>query len=176
MVEFREDFLVYPSMIRLAACLCTEIEASGLPTPCSCGVVPGPIAVLESCSSCADGKCGGQAWVRLMDAVQSKDFPAPDAELSTCASPLMWTLEVGIARCAPMGTNSPVRGFTPPTIDAYLAAVRLQMADMAAMRRAIACCFADGTNSYLLGGYAPLTVEGGCEGGVWTVQVWEVGD
>lgn len=174
MVDFREDALVYPSLIKMTACLCAEIEASGLPTPCSCALVPGPLAVMDGCGGCSGGSCGGQAWVRLVAASQSRTFPSPDNTLSSCAVPLMWTVEVGIARCAPTGTNG-VRGFIPPSTDEYLAAVRLQTADMAAMRRAIQCCFGDGTYTYLLGPYQPMPVSADCEGGTWTVQVWEVG-
>jgi hypothetical protein len=168
MVDFIEDKIIYPAMIRLSACLCLEIEASGLPATCSCGPMIGNL-VLDYCGTCADGKCGGQAWVRLVEAFPTVDFPSQALELRNCASPLAYQLEVGIVRCRPVGTVSGVRGYTPPTLEQNVEALRLQLADMAAMRRAVECCFGDAEIDYILGSYNPITVEGDCLGGVFTV-------
>jgi hypothetical protein len=62
-----------------------------------------------------------------------------------------------------------------PSVDDQLSATRTQMAEMAAMRRAIRCCMAadeDGKEiSYALGVYTPAGPEGGCVGGGWSVIV-----
>jgi hypothetical protein len=50
-----------------------------------------------------------------------------------------------------------------------LEANRLQLADMAALRRAIECCFGDGDTDYPLGVYQPIPVSGGVGGGFWQV-------
>jgi hypothetical protein len=173
-IAFTEDTIIYPTMISLTACLCTEIAQSGLPEPCACSPIVGEL-VLDYCSSCAEGNCGGQAWVRLVDAYPSLNFPVRQQAVSNCFAPLAFTLEVGIVRCKPMGSNSTVRGFTPPTVDQTVTALRLQLADMAAMRRAIQCCFGNSDDrSYIMGSYVPVTPEGDCLGGYFSVSVWSV--
>lgn len=170
MAEFREDTVVYPKMIELSACLCAEIEASGLPTPCSCGPIAGALT-LDYCGSCSDGKCGGQAWVRLTSAFPSSDFPNPRAEAFNCFVPLVFEVEVGIVRCKPVGTASGMRGYVPPSLEQQVAAVRLQTADMAAILRAVNCCFANGDFNYSVGQYTPVTPEADCVGGAFTVTI-----
>lgn len=177
MVDFREDFQIYPLMVQLAACLCSELEASGLPGTCSCAVVPGPMAVLDACGSCNSkgAKCGGQAWVRLDRAYPSANFPSPDSDGGTCVTPLAYIIEVGVARCQPAGKSNGVNGYTPPSVDEYINAVRTQTADMQAMKRAIQCCLSGefGDRSFALGSYTPITPSADCGGGVWTFTVWE---
>jgi hypothetical protein len=171
MAEFREDTSIYPRMIELSACLCTEIENSGLPTPCSCGPMVGGL-VLDYCGTCKDGSCGGQAWVRLVQAFPSTDFPSQLLELRNCTAPLAFELEIGIVRCKPVGTSSGVRGFVPPSLEQNVSALRLQTADIAAMRRAVLCCFGETDTDYILGTYTPISPDGDCLGGVFNVYVW----
>jgi len=172
MAEFREDTIIYPTMIALSACLCTEIEDSGLPTPCACGPIVGSL-VLDYCGTCADGKCGGQAWVRLVDAFPSVVFPTPLTDLNNCNAPLAYQLEVGIVRCKPVGTSSGVRGYVPPSTEQQVEALRLQLADMAAIRRAINCCFSSDVDDidYIMGSYVPVSPDGDCLGGAITLWV-----
>lgn len=165
MAEFREDTLIYPIMVGMSACLCTELENSGLPEPCFCGLVPGQDAVTD-CSCGNGGKCGS-AWVRLIEAFPSTNFPDPDIDQATCSSLLVFRLEVGIARCVEVMDE---RG-NAPTMAEQLSAVRTQMADMAAMRRAIQCCMADLDTEYVLGTYQPTSLLGGCGGGTWDVLI-----
>jgi hypothetical protein len=170
-----EDTLIYPTIVELAACLCLELEAAGGPPLCYCGPVAGELA-LDFCGGSCDGDgCGGQAWVRFDSAFPSIAFPAPDgALLGNCRSPLAFSLEIGVARCAPQGTNSGVNGYTPPTMEEYVEAIRLQLSDVAAMRRAVQCCFGKNDRDYILGSYDQLTVSsGGCLGGLFSVAVWE---
>lgn len=171
MAVFREDTIIYPTMIEMSACLCLEIEQSGLPAVCSCGPLIGSL-VLDYCGTCTDGKCGGQAWVRLVDAFPSEEFPAPSQILTNCNSPLAYQIEVGIVRCKPVGTSSGVRGYVPPTLEQNVEALRLQLADFAAIRRAIQCCFAKNDDiDYIMGSYSPVSPDGDCLGGAVTLWV-----
>lgn len=177
MAEFVEDFLVWPTIVKLSACLCTTIEDRNLPTPCRCGPVPGPIAIMEYCGACSKtgtSDCGGQAWVRLSNEYPSSVFPAADQSDASCQSPMAYTLEVGIARCIPTGNANGINGYTPPTLEQMVETVRLQMADKAAMRAAIACCMDDGDMTYSLGNYTPMQASGDCGGGFYTVTIWGV--
>ncbi len=171
MAEFREDTAIYPKMIELSACLCEEITASGLPEPCSCGPMIGSL-VLDYCGTCKDGSCGGQAWVRLVQAFPSTDFPNQLTDLRNCNAPLAFELEIGVARCKPIGTASGVRGYVPPTNEQNIEALRLQTADIAAMRRAVMCCFGADDTDYILGSYTPFPTVGDCLGGTFNVYVW----
>jgi hypothetical protein len=169
-----EDRAIYPTMIRLAGCLCLEMEAEGGPALCYCGVIAGEL-VLDFCGGdCGANGCGGQAWVRLSSAFPSSSFPNPADLTNNCFAPLAYSLEVGVARCAPMGDAGGPNGYTPPTLDQQVEALRLQTADIAAMRRAIQCCFGEADTDYILGQYDQSFVNGGgCLGGVFTVTVWE---
>jgi hypothetical protein len=170
-----EDTITYPTLIELAACLCLEMQASGGPALCYCGPVAGEV-VMDYCGngSCGEGGCGGQAWVRFENAFPSSTFPGQDQALGNCRAPLAFSLEIGVARCAPVGENNGAGGFTPPTLQQNVDALRLQLADMAAMRRAVQCCFGKGDRDYILGAYTQASVNGGgCIGGTFSVQVWE---
>jgi hypothetical protein len=170
----REDTIVYPTLIQLAACLCLEMEASGGPPLCYCGPIAGEV-VMDYCGGgCAEAGCGGQAWVRFTDAFPSTTFPGADSTLSNCKAPLAATLEIGVARCMPMGEASGTNGYLPPTMQQNVDALRLQLADMAAMRRAVQCCFGQNDADYILGAYNQSMVNGGgCLGGTFNVLVWE---
>jgi hypothetical protein len=172
MADFREEVTVYPAIINLAACLCLEIENSGLPKPCACGPIVGEL-VYDYCSECNTGDCGGQAWVRFVSAYPSDTFPNPQSTANNCYVPMAYQIEVGIVRCKPIGTNSGVRGYQPPTIEQNVEALRLQLADMEAMRRAIQCCFAaDDDRSYIMSAYTTTPPDGDCLGGLFTLTLW----
>jgi hypothetical protein len=172
-MALREDTLAYPTVISLSACLCLELEKSGGPALCYCGPIAGEVS-LDYCGGGCDGTgCGGQAWVRLLDVFPSSVFPSVDSTLANCRSPFAFTIEVGVARCAPMG-ESGANGYVPPTMEQNVEAIRLQAADIAAMRRAVQCCFGEGDVDYILGQYTQSLVNGGgCIGGAFTVIVWE---
>lgn len=170
MAEFREDVVIYPKIIELLSCLETEIEASGLPKVCHIGPIAGAL-VLDYCGNCADG-CDGQAWVRLVTAYPSADFPNPVNQNMNCFVPLVFQLEVGIVRCKPMPKQSGARGYQPPSLESQVKAVRQQTADMAAILRAITCCLAGGNDfSFLVQQYQPVTPEGDCVGGAYMVLI-----
>lgn len=174
MAELIEDFRVYPTMVKLAACLCIEMERSGFTNLCFCGIVPGQEAVLDFCGSeeghdCdgAAGTCGGMAWVRLVGA--GPDTSAATQSGATCATSLQFQLEVGMSQCAPMLGD----GGEIPGVVEQLDATRRQVASMGAMHRAIACCMADEDVDYTLGTYDPLPILGGCLASVWNLTVGE---
>lgn len=165
--SYVEDADIWPLLVTLHSCLCGQITESGLPAVCACELYPGGVVALDYCSGCGNGGCG-QAWVRLVGAYPSTTFPSPAAR-AQCGAPLAYQIEVGIARCAPaMGPRG-----QPPPVEALEDAVRLQMADMAAMRRAIDCCLGDAypDREHLLGQYTPMPVQGDCMGGTWALTV-----
>ena len=173
-----EDQVAWPTMVRLAACLCTTLEERGLPATCQCTVVPGPAAVLDRCGSCSksDG-CGGQGWVRFVNEFPSSDFPSPDVEgVSSCKAPMAYVLEVGVARCQPTGNANGISGYTAPSMESLVEATRLLLADKAAMLAAIQCCMEDEDHelTYTIGQYTTLQASGDCGGGMWTVTIWSV--
>lgn len=169
---YREDDVAWPTMVKLAACIEEELRESGLPGVCVSLPVPGPGAIMERCGQCADGgTCQGQAWVRFVNEYPSTEFPSPD-QTGKCEGPMAYTLEVGIARCLPVGTSSAINGYTPPSNESVVLATRTQMADKAAMKRAIRCCVKDLDVSYVLGQNTPMQTTGDCGGSVWNVTLW----
>jgi len=172
--KFREDTSIYPLLINLASCLCQEVDEIHGPSLCYCGVLTGPLTLDFCGGDCAEGACGGQAWVRLVEGFPSSTFPSADSNLTNCGSPWAYQVEIGIARCAPQGESSGVNGYSPPTMEANVRALRQQTADLAAMRRAITCCFGSGDLDYIVGGYAQVDVSGGgCLGGAINIYVRE---
>lgn len=174
MPDFIEDDIAWPTMVALAGCLCTTLEKHGLPGTCQCSVVPGPAAIMERCGACSTSDCGGQAWVRFVNEFPSTRFPQPDTTGANCNSPMAYVLEVGVARCQPVGKANGISGYTPPSIEALVTATRLQMADKRAIRAAIQCCLDDGDLTYTLGQYQTLPTGGDCGGGMWTVTIWSM--
>jgi|SRR5688572_14572744 len=173
-MTLREDTSIYPLLIDLASCLCQQMDTMGGPSLCYCGITTGNITLDYCGGGCEDGGCGGQAWVRLVDAFPSSVFPTADAALTNCNSPWAYAVEIGVARCAPMGTSTGVNGYNPPSVDDNVGAIRLQTADLSAMRRAIQCCFAKTDRDYLIGTYSQFEVNGGgCLGGAITMWVRE---
>lgn len=168
MVERRDDIIALPIMEGLAAAVELELRDSGLADVAFAGVRPGEEVAFDYVE---DDSCG-QAWVRLSTAVPSSSFPTQNE------SPMMnWVgvateFEVGIVRCIP------VEDARPLTVEEYLSATSDQLADMAAMRRAI-CKYLmglaqlpKGKREWILGAYSPLGPEGGGFGGSWTVAVY----
>lgn len=166
MAEYTEDTIVYPTMIKIAACLETELTKAGLPQLCFLGIMPGNQVALDFCDGCGThGQCG-QAWVRLVTAYPSSSFPNPDNTARVNVD-LAYVLEVAVMRCAP----KPDSQGNPPGVADMLESTRLQMADMAAIRRALECCLKDVEVDYSLGSYSAYGPQGGCVGGSWTITL-----
>src|SRR6478736_189741 len=108
-------------------CLCCRLEESGRAV-CACFITPGAVAVWDFIG-------GDQAWVRLVNSYPSTSFPAPDS-FAKCGTAMAWTVEVGVARCAP----TPDAQGHPPTPETQEYVAEVQNADMELMREAIACC------------------------------------
>lgn len=123
-------------------------------------------------SSSQDECCEGLAWVRVAQFFPtSATFPVQD-ETPTPKGTQAWAvvLELGAVRCAPIGDEHSI-----PTAAMWEANFRAIMDDAAAMRRAL-CCFGEAKpgrlkNGLLPGSWEPLSVQGGCSGGVMTVTV-----
>lgn len=153
----REDSRFWPLLTELASCLCAEIAAAGLPEPCFCGVVPGDAMALDYCTDCGE-KCG-MAWVRVVS-MNVADVGIEGG--NPCTAPLEATIEVGVARCAPMPDDQG----NPPSMADQLEATRVMMADQAAALRAIRCC---SSRDFDVQQWAPAGPQGGCVGGAWSV-------
>jgi hypothetical protein len=159
MVDLIDDQGVWPNLLALRDCLCEEIAKSGLPEVCYCDVMPGALAPFDFADD-------GQAWVRLVNAFPSLIFPNQSTDLrASCAAPLAYVIEVGIVRCAPRYDGAG----HPPSQAEEFEATRIQMADMAAMRRAIQCCL--NRKDAVLGIYTPIGPDEGGIGGTWQVTI-----
>jgi len=155
------DSTIWPVLVDLVGCLCSELRKSGLPETCFCGIMPGnqtPFDVAEEDK--------GVAWVRTANIFPSSNFPALDNSGRACSAPLAVQIEVGAMFCYPAAMlTEPIS-----TSDAWDAA-RMQHAAMAAMYRAIQCCAGSKRGSLLtIGQYLPQGPDGGLVGGTW--QVW----
>ena len=150
-------------LVELASCVCAELRTRGLPGTCFCGVIPGSVALDYCGEGCGDGDCNGMAWVSPQAIVPTEALTMSagvGVAPRRCQVPnLTAAFEVGIVRCAPM-----MSGGQPPDLAAYLDAARLQMADMAALEKAILCCFRDPPT---LDGWTSIGPDGGCLGGAW---------
>jgi len=161
--DVREDTAAWPAVMALIECLCTEMVASGLGPLCLCSPLPGSQVAL-------DYGAEGMAWVRVVGAWPSSTFPNQDgARGGSCTAALAVQLEVGAARCAPaLGEDGEL-----PTLSQQFEVTRLQLADMAAMRRAVQCCAAGIGYRLQLGSYTPGGPQGGVVWGSWSVWVEE---
>lgn len=157
------DSPIMTALASLAECLCAQVSADGLPGLCFCGLVPGEVPAIEYLDNCEGDDCG-MAWVRLIAVAPITGVGVVNATVNNCNSSLGFDAEVGIMRCAPVGSEDG----EPPPAEAMLAAVDLQVADMMAMFRAIACCEALG--EFIIESYAPIGPEGGAVGGFWTLS------
>lgn len=155
-MAFMGDAIIFPALLKLKECLCNELEKAGLSELCECILLHGSGAQIEQP---AIGR--GVAWVGVDAIFGSKNFPSPDGDVYTCSSPIAASVTVGVLRCYKVRE----RGETPDEMREYL---DIQMADMAAMRRAIICCAGDDDIAVSLGTYTPIGPQGGAYGGSWS--------
>lgn len=158
MAEYTENASVWPFMVSLQQCLEEENSKAGLP-PLS---FIAPMAGSDLALYYAEG---GQAWVRIVTAFPSTTIPAPDQRMAKCSTPLAFTIEVGVVRCA-VQVKEDGEG---PTAREWFEWTRMQAADMSMMHRAISCCV--GRRDYVLGTYTPIGPAGNAVGGAWTLTV-----
>lgn len=140
----------------LAICLCSQLLDDNLPEVCFCGIMPGQDVALDYTGDCDDG-CG-QAWVRLATAYPSTIVGQPRQIPGNCSAGIGIEIEMGIVRCFDVGD-----GRTPPDPVELGRAGRLQIADMLAMWRAVACC--NSSNDFMIGQYTAIGPQGGVIGG-----------
>lgn len=167
----RADTLAMPILQELLDCLKEEIRESELDADddiCFVSAVPGAEVAF-------DYDCSGMAWVKLNNAFPTNNFPIPfDPSLGPNAG-------VGIAFQVEVGMIHGVVGIDEsgriPDADDMLAATERQMAEMAAMHRAITCCLAGHVwpagreLTYAITDYLPNGPEGGMVGGSWNIVV-----
>lgn len=168
-IEVVDDVTVLPIAQAFVDCLCVEIDASPGGMPCFCGLLPGANVALD-CDCDAGGRCG-TAWVRIDQVFPSARFPVPLLDANNCAVGLAVRLQVGVVRCTPVGEPDGL----PPSVEAQAEAVRVQLGDLSAARRAIQCCVQDHPavkhRKVMLGQWTPVGPAGGCAGGIWSVTV-----
>jgi hypothetical protein len=163
------DPVVMPLARELLDCFNQELDKVANP-PLYRGFRPGNV-VDHLLSTWQDECCSGLAWVRIVSfGASSAVFPTQDT-VPQPKGPLSWaiTLEMGVVRCSPTPDADSI-----PTADQWEEVVQAIMDDGAAMRRAI-CCFTAAVpnrgRSVLPQPWQPISVEGGCAGGVMTVVV-----
>lgn len=163
------DPLVMPLARELLACYDQELLKVTTP-PMHVGLRTG--TVVDHLISLNDDECcEGLAWVRPENFYPSSGtFPAQD-DAPLPKSTLAWAvvLELGAVRCAPTPDATSI-----PTDEDWDNNAQVIMDDAAAMRRAICCFVAKQPNRnrrVLPGMWQPLSVQGGCSGGVLPVTI-----
>jgi hypothetical protein len=159
--ELVDDTIAWPILMDLVQCLCAELAKSNLPPVCICSPMPGETIAVDYVTAEA-----GMAWVRLVQAYPSTNFPAQTAAAS-CGAPLAIQYDVGVAYCAPTLEED---GSAPGMLVQF-ETTQVQLAAMAAIRRAILCCLGAATKDAVLGLYTPMGPAGGVVGGFWTVAI-----
>lgn len=163
------DPMVMPLAREMLACYDLEISKVAEP-PLYVQLRPGNV-VAHLLSTVEDECCSGLAWVRPSSFFPSSAvFPTQDSAPQP-KGVTAWgiTLELGAVRCAPTPDANSI-----PTGDEWDAVTQAVMDDAAAMRRAI-CCFIDAkpnrAKRVLPGIWQPLSIEGGCVGGILPVTI-----
>lgn len=139
-----------------------------LVTPCEFEILPGALPVLDHGLACEE-QCEGMAWVRLVDVspTDGATFPGPIAREARGELSYAVQLEVGVARCAPMGRTEGDL-YYPPTADEQRTAARKAAVDAAICRHVILDRFPkdnEELEGVALGTYAPIGPEGDVIGG-----------
>lgn len=166
-----DDGDVLPVMYELLACMRTAFDRAPAGPPCSCTLLPGDDVPMDYCD-CEGGMSCGQAWVRLdtsteASSVYNSVYARTALQTGRCVTMLTHRLELGSRRCIPgMSADG-----SPPTDDQMMEAVRLQMGDYAAIRRALDCCFTlSRRREWLFDRYFPFGPMGNCVGGLVNIS------
>ena len=116
--------------IILAACV-VELRADGTDgNLCATAKYPGEAAPLDY------AECGGMLWVRLVNTSQTTQFPSPESRPNVCASTLVFNVEVGLMRPAPIPEDT-FGQFELPSDKDHSDATDRQLDDMEAIHRGI---------------------------------------
>lgn len=151
------DLAFLPVQQQLLNCLTTAVVDLTTP-PAILGLRYGQEVVLDL-SQNDDLCCRGVGWVRMAGATPTVTNP------DHCATVWSLELEMGIARCAPMGDDLNIVTETEHT-----AANAAMVEDFMALRAAV-CCFRDLGYSFEQGGWQPAGPNGGCMGSTITLRV-----
>ena len=152
----------------MLACLCTNLAESPGGPPCFCGLVPGQQVALDFCDCSSSTTDCGMAWVRAGQRFPDHPVPEPADRADLLRGP---------DRCPgrdgrhPLCARAGRERNDHPGEEAQYEAVRVQMGDMAAMRRALDCCLALNRRDWVLGPYVAVGPSGGCAGGAFQVTV-----
>lgn len=123
-----------------------------------------------------DECCTGLGWVRISSIEPVLDPGASELpDFNPCnTGGTRVTLELGVARCNPSGTQA-----AGPTCEQWTDLAQRMDLDAAAMRRAVCCANEvlpglsdDRVYRVLRGIWEPLDSSGGCAGGSMPVTVW----
>lgn len=166
MAVIEDDTKIYPVLAELSACLCAQLSTD---TPCFCGIIVGNDVPVEYAGLCEDSDGCEVAYVRLINAYPSIDFPEVDT-VANCTTLMAYTVAVGIVRCWEYGVDG-----NPPEPEQVAELSRTLLSDMAKIRRTIQCCFGDKFDDieYIVGAYTPLPSTEGIAGGEQIVTIQE---
>lgn len=161
-----------PVAEQLLACLQAKLATLASP-PARIEIRAGGEEVGPLIGPNVDECCAGLAWVRVARIYPSWDsFPSPDNSWTPCG-PLGYAveLEMGVVGCFPWSTTGgDMDDIDPPSTDDWRTGFDMLMEHQTLMRQAAVCCFLP-TQRRVVGGWEPLSVEGGCTGGKMSVTV-----
>lgn len=161
----REDVFAWPIILQLADELEAEFTASNLDMP-SIEIRPGS-QVQDDRFLDGDDCDGGLLSIRLVDIFQASNFPAIDSStLNAYKVQIGFDLEIRCMRCFDVGDGGSA---TSPY--EWMRVSRQQIADAAAMRRAICKVMGAAGRDWLLRSYTPYGPQGGIVGGSWPVAI-----
>ena len=155
--DFTDDLSIWPQLLTLKACLEAELTKRNLFPACYVHLFPGTVPDYSGKKDIA--------FIMLGSAFPTSGFPLADP-FGKAGSRLAASVSIAVVRCIKVTAN-------PLPAAEQLEYVRLQMADMAAMREAVRCC--TDLKDRALGAYTPLGPEGGLYGGSWEVFVGDSG-
>lgn len=150
----------------LLTCLQNALLAGPNPPPANKIMLRAGAEVTPLLGTGTDECCTGLGWVRIANISGARDVG--DALLGCFGNERILTLEMGVARCAPMSDIT-----TVPSEDDWTAAAVQLDADQGAMESAVCCAFGPESNTLYsaraIGEYLPFGVDGNCIGGTMTV-------
>lgn len=150
---------VYPFMSAGVECIREELECQGRGA-CRYDIIISDEDQLDGCDCCPEY---GRVWTRL-DGIDT------DAFFDNCPGLTVAKVRFGISRCA-------ITGEKLPSEDALRDQAIIGYADMHAMRVALSRCVPGKRERgrpawrYTLTGWEPAGPDGGCYGGVWSVDL-----
>lgn len=159
--------LVWDKALELLSCVESALAEYDAPA-CRTFVAPGGSPSWDVCCDCGTGD--GQAWVAISQVYPTDNFPTAQTGGMRCLpSGFGAQLAVGILRCAAVVDD---QGRAPSSERLTADAWKVQR-DRQIVERALRCCyFADADpGTFTIGSWTPLGPQGGCVGGLTTLQV-----